>query len=500
MIGRRGFLAAALTAGCARRGSTPSVLEILVPNDLPSLDPRFPSDIHALRISRLVYATLTAPDPETLAPRAGLASIHDLGETSCILRLRDDAIFHDGRPVLAHDVVATLRALASERLGSPSRRIVSQFAAVEALDDRRVRVATAAPRATLLADLELPILPADEATRPRGAPLTGTGPLRLASMGSGAVALAPRGRPKDRGDHGRHEPSLVARTVRDEAARALRLVAGAADVAAGVLSPPVAFALPARPDAPAGLSSARRPGAGTALLIFQTTRAPLDRAEVRRAIAASIDRRAIVAAKLAGAAVLARGLVPPSIDLAPRDLPALAHDPAWARAVLASHGGRGARLVLVTSTDRLRVGIARAIAQSITDAGIPTEVRTFEFATFLARLSAGDFDLATSIAPEIADPDVLRWYLHGDALPPRGANRARFRDARIDQLLDRGLATTDREARRAIYGEVEAIAAREMPYLPLWHEDHVTVTSVRARGFSPSADGRWGALATMLPR
>jgi hypothetical protein len=36
-----------------------------------------------------------------------------------------------------------------------------------------------------------------------------------------------------------------------------------------------------------------------------------------------------------------------------------------------------------------------------------------------------------------------------------------------------------------------------MHVLPLWYEDQVSVTSDRARVFSPSAEGRWLALASI---
>jgi peptide/nickel transport system substrate-binding protein len=229
---------------------------------------------------------------------------------------------------------------------------------------------------------------------------------------------------------------------------------------------------------------------------MQCTRKPLDAPEVRRAISATIDRATLISAKLGGAALPARGMLPPSITLAPRGLAELAFDPASAKSVLAPLGARGHELTLVTSTDRLRVGIARVIAQAITDAGLPTSVRTYEFATFFARLGAGDFDLAPLIASEVSDPDVLRWYLHSDAIPPRGSNRARLVDKRIDEALDSGLRTMG-EGRRAIYEQLEATLRDAMPYAPLFHEDHVVVTSARASVFRPSVDGRWGALAEL---
>ena len=38
-----------------------------------------------------------------------------------------------------------------------------------------------------------------------------------------------------------------------------------------------------------------------------------------------------------------------------------------------------------------------------------------------------------------------------------------------------------------------------MHLVPLWYEDQVVVTSARARGFMPSAEGRWLGLASLPP-
>jgi peptide/nickel transport system substrate-binding protein len=489
---------AAFSLACRRPTSRRPVdpLELVIPNEPNTLDPRFVSDVYGLRVSRLVHAALVAAHPDTGAPTPWLAeSIDDESSGALVVTVRRDACFHDGTPVTARDVQATFRALGDERLGSPSRRVIAELSSVEALDDRRVRIAPKRPRATLRGDLDVAILKADEAARPRGAALTGSGPFRLADVLPGSLTLLPAERygwfaaPPRR--------TVLVRTVRDEAARALRVVAGRVDIASNVLAPALALSLPLRGDAPPGLAALRRSAAATTFLAVQTSRPELASPEVRRALAAAIDRAAIVQAKLGGAATLATGLLPPSIALAPRAVRPLAHDPSGAASVLRPLGRRGVRLGLSTSTDRTRIGIARAIAQSISDAGLPTDVRTYEFGTFFARLSAGDFDVAPLIASEVTDPDVLRWYLHGDALPPRGSNRARLHDPRIDALLDEGIATLDPLARRAVYERLDDVLRDAMPYVPLWHEDHVAVTSARATEFRPSVDGRWGALATL---
>jgi peptide/nickel transport system substrate-binding protein len=475
-ITRRAALATLAIAGCARVSRRDDAIELVIPNDPATIDPRFVSDVYGLRVARLCHMALVAPHRDTAAPTPWLAStIDDEPDGAVVVTLRDDAYFHDGSRVSAADVVATFRAVGDPALGSPSKRIVAELQTIEALDERRVRFRPKSPRATLRGDLDVAILKASEARAPRDALLTGSGPFR--AMRKGWIELTGK-------------RTVIVRTVRDEPARALRIVAGSVDVASNVLTPALAFGLPSRSDAVAGLHVERRAAAATTFLAIQCARIPDP--EVRRAIALAIDRATIVSAKLAGAAQLAEGLLPPTIALAPRDRKPFAYDATAAKSVL---GKKNLKLTLVTSTDRTRIGIARAIAQALTDAGASTEVRTYEFGTFFARLSAGDFDLAPLIASEISDPDVLRWYLHSDAIPPRGANRARIRDARIDALLDDGLRTMDVEKRRSVYEELESVLREQMPYVPLWHEDHVAVTSARARAFRPSVDGRWGALA-----
>ena len=69
----------------------------------------------------------------------------------------------------------------------------------------------------------------------------------------------------------------------------------------------------------------------------------------------------------------------------------------------------------------------------------------------------------------------------------------------IDTLLDTGLATFDRGKRAALYEELEVRLRDQLPMLPLWHPQHVALTSARAHRFAPSVDGRWGASLELGP-
>lgn len=476
-------------AGC--RPAPPAAdrpLEVVVSSEPETLDPRYAVDSVSHRITRLVHAGLTRLDEDTLAPKPYLAERLEFRDpTTLEVTLKPGLHFHSGAPLEARDVVATFRAWADPRLAVRSARVVDPIASVTATGPLSLIVRLHHPHATLLSDLEVPILRADEASaapRPDGH-LDGLGPYRVAASEGGAVHLVPaRGGPITAGR------AIDVRTVRDENARALRLVAGRADAAVNVISPTLLPALEREP----GLRVVRRPGANVTYLLLRTDRPPFDRLEARRAVDLAVDREALARGLLAGAAVPARSVLPPALVSA-SDAPPRPRDVDGARAALATLGPSGLHFTLLTTPDRLRLSVARTVAQELDDVGADARVTALELGALLARLSAGEFDAAILNMPELTEPNVLRLFLHSASIPPAGVNRGRVRDPEVDALLDRGAATLDPEARRRAYTALEARLRETETMIPLWYEDQVAVLGPRAAGFVPSAEGRWLSLA-----
>jgi peptide/nickel transport system substrate-binding protein len=479
----------ALGLAACRGGDAPgrdAALEVVVSTEVETLDPRHATDAVSLRVTRLVHAGLTRLDPSTLEPRPYVARAWAWEDPLTLrVELRDDVRFHGGKAVDAEDVIATVDAFRSPKVGSRHARIVEPIERVEADGPHAVRFRLKRPHATLLSDLELTILRADEAhgpPSPRG--LDGLGPYALARSERGNVELVPA----DGGALPRPAHAVRVRTVHDENARAVRLVAGRTDVAPNVVSPALLPALERE-----GLRVSSRPGANVTYVVLRADRGPTADRAVRRALAQSIDRSTVVEALLGGRARVASTLVPPG-HWAHADAPAFPYDRDGAKAAL---GGRTVHLTWLTSTDRLRMQIARFVAQEAASAGLDIEVVPLELGTMIARLNAGDFDCASLQLPELAEPNVLRVFLHSESVPPGGANRGRVKDARIDAALDAGARTTDADARRAAYAELERLVREEAYLVPLWHEDQVVVTSKRAAAFELSAEGRWLGLAAV---
>jgi peptide/nickel transport system substrate-binding protein len=487
------LLAAGSVTGCTRPEpeTTDRPIEMLVANDAETLDPRYVTDSVGMRATRLVHAGLVRLDPDTLAPVPYLArSWRWLDPLTLEVELRDDVRFHSGAPLGPADVVATLRAFASPAVASRHASVIAAIAEAYASGEHGVVIHLARPHGTLLTDLELPILRADQAASPPApdGTLDGLGPYLVARIARGDLLLAPA-------DHGalpRPAHAVELRTVHDENARALRLEAGRADLAVNLVSPTLLPALAAQP----GLAVRSRPGANLTYVVVDEEHPPLGDPRIRHALSLAIDRAKLCTTLFDGRAHAASGLVAPA-HWAHADAPPLASDAAAARALLADAGSPQLHLTLLTSTERLRGDVARFIAQELGDVGVEADVVPLELGTMIARLDGGDFDLAILQLPEMTEPNVLRRFLASAFVPPAGANRGRVRDAELDALLDAGDREGDPDTRRDLYARVEARERIAMHWLPLWYEDQVVVTRTRAQSFLPSAEGRWLGLAAL---
>src|SRR5689334_22234052 len=122
------LLAAAPLVACTRRRSmADDALELQVMAEPMGLDPRFLSDVYSVRISRLVHAPLVVPDEDTSAPRPWLAESIEWDGDAVVATIKRDAVFHDGTPVRARDVLATWAAYADPTLATRQLRIVSEL-------------------------------------------------------------------------------------------------------------------------------------------------------------------------------------------------------------------------------------------------------------------------------------------------------------------------------------------------------------------------------------
>jgi peptide/nickel transport system substrate-binding protein len=479
-----------LVFSCSRAPTPPTGLVMALSSEPQSLDPRFGTDANSARVADLLHASLTRADA-TAARVPEIASAWHLPDPhTVVFRLRPDFRFGDGTPVTAADVKATFDAVRDPALASPKRASLAMVSGIETPDAATVVVRLSAPYAPFLDATGLGILPARLARQP-GDVVTGAGPFRLVrSVRGERLDLEPNpGYPNGPSRLG----PLAIRIVPDEVVRVLELRRGTLGFVQDAFEPEVLDWLRRRDE----LAVRQGPGTSVQYLAFNFRDRRLADRRVRRAIALAIDRDQLVTSVLGGAARPATGLLAPDHWAYGRaDLPR--HDPHRAARLLDRAGWRdpdGAgpaprfRLVYKTSSQPSRRRLAEAIQAQLAAVGIALDVRTYEWGTLYAQIRAGNFELCSLAWVGIGDPDFYFFVFHSTMRPPAGFNRGGYDSPLMDRLTAEARVTTDPASRRALYGRIQRVAARELPVLPLWWEDRIVVHTRRLQGFEPSADG-----------
>lgn len=489
----------ALLVACGTPTAEPAAdgLTVLLPRAPFELDPRLSGDAYGHKISRLLFASLVRIDATTLEPVPDLAAqIEQPAPTHYRVTLRPGLHFSDGSALDTADVAATYRSVVDPRLGSRYASTYRRIQRVVVEGPLTVSFHLDGPHATFLTDLELPILRAEDELRPIAQPggprPAGAGPYVLMGFAAGHLSL--RANPHWYAGSPRFA-ALEMRVIRDDNTRALRLLAGAGDVALNGIPP---LLLPMFVEH-SGYAVRSAPGIGTTYIGVNTEAKALADLRVRRAISLAIDRERIVEHKLNGRAQVARTWIPPGHWAFDDGVPPPTYDPAMSRALLRQAGyGDGLSLVLRCGSDRFRVSLARVLKAMLAEVGIALSIRPSETATLLKDLGRGRFELTLMQVPEVIEPHVLSWFFGSDRIPSAtsdGANRWRLRSPALDAALERGRKHAGRAVRIEAYHQVQRILARELPVISLWHDDVVAVTAPEAAAFAVPRSGRFDTFA-----
>ncbi|NCO58478.1 MAG: ABC transporter substrate-binding protein [Deltaproteobacteria bacterium] len=478
------LLLCALSSACGNApAADPTTLTVAVATSPTTLDPRLASDTLSTRLIQLTHRGLVRLDDRLLAT-PDLATWEFLSPLHLRFHLTPGVTFHDGQRLTAADVVATYQSLLDPALASPHRGVMEAVARVEAVDAHTVDFHLHHPFAPLLASLTLGIVPAGYQGEP---PPPGSGPFRLR-----------RWQRDQQLDYARFEgfsgaevtlPRLTVRILPDATVRALELERGTVDLVLNDLPTELLPRLASRPH----LHLLSSPSTNQFYLGLNLHDPLLADVRVRQAIACAIDRTPIIDHLLGGQATPATGLLPADhwAYRRPRDLPA--YDPDRARRLLAQARGEGAPPLAIeykSSTDETARLIAQVIAEQLRQVGIELTLRAFEWGTFYGDIRAGRFQLYCLTWTGVVEPDLYYTILHSHAVGDAGANRNRYTNPVVDGLLEEARTTLDEARRRALYGAVQEIAARDLPAIPLWHPRHFAVVNRRVVGYvlTPNID------------
>ena len=93
-------------------------------------------------------------------------------------------------------------------------------------------------------------------------------------------------------------------------------------------------------------------------------------------------------------------------------------------------------------------------------------------------------------------PDIFGYAFSSARIPPKGANRGHYLNARLDAVLDDAAQNADMAQRKADYAEAQQILARDVPAINLWYRDTVVVHNKRLTHVVPAPSGSYVFLET----
>jgi peptide/nickel transport system substrate-binding protein len=414
--------------------------------------------------------------------------------------LRPNIHFHDGRLLTSADVKATYDYVLNPANRSPKRGAFRMVTSIEAPDPATVIFHLNAPFASFTTSLVRPatgIVPLDAAADFSRHPI-GSGPFRFASQSQDDEVNV-----EANPDYFRGAPQLARirfRIVPDAIVRALELRKGSADMEMSSLNPDIIPVLAKQPT----LAVTQRPGANLAYLGLNLEDPILAHPEVRQALAYATDRESLIRYLLHGQARVASSVLPPNHWAYEPKVTQYALNLPRAEQLLTAGGfprqanGIRLRLTLKVSTEEQARLIGAALQEQWSRAGIDLELRPLEVATLFSDMAKGNFQLSYSRwVGANNDPDFFEFAFGSHRFPPDGANRGHYRNARFDDLTNQIRTEMDRDRRKVLCSEAQKILANDLPYIPLWFTDVVSVHRQTLGDLPLSATADYDFLATL---
>src|SRR5881396_2301034 len=472
-----------------------------------ALDPPQVTDLNSNRVGRRIVETLvTFPDEKTeVVP--GLAESWTISKDGLqyTFKLRKGVTFHDGTPLNADAVKFSLERQTvpdhpANKLGKYpfANYFFGNVKAVEPLDELTVRFILKEPRASFLdimaaaaASIVSPTavkkFGLDYGTNP-----VGTGPFRFASWERGQRVVLEK------------NPSywkfpvkvdrVIYRPIVEDQARLTELLTGGLDLIVGVPADNVA-PLEKNPK----LTLLKQVGAHVWYLGMNNQKKPFDDKRVRQALNYAVNKDAIVNDVLNGTGAASKGPVLPGTWGADGALKPYPYDPDRARKLLAEAGypnGFTTTLWVPESGSGMQAPVAMStvIQSNLKAVGVNVTMQTMEWGAYLAKLRSKEQELfALSWMAGMEDPDMVMYpLLHSSQWTPVGPNRALYKNARFDTLLQQARLTTDQAKRAALYREAQRVLVDDAPWVFVDHEIQIAALSKRVQGFKlhPSFDLR----------
>lgn len=468
----------------------------------PTLNPWSPNAfVESLFINRVLFAGLTKPGKD-LAPVADLATSWEASADGLAwtFKLRDNVKWSDGKPFTADDVAFTFNDIVLNKdLGANGRgNFASVLKKVTVVDPKTVRFELTDRFAALPNFLayNAGIIPKHALAGPeplknnafnKGTPVT-TGPFKVEKYTSGQSVVLTRN-----DDHYAGKPfldKLVFVVLPDANTQVAQALSG--EIQIMLLDNKAAVD---RVKTSPNVKVAPRKLVQYYWLSLNQTDPRFTDVRVRQAFLYAIDRKAIIDSVEKGFGKPANSAITPALGAFydPSLESLYAHDPGKAKQLLAQAGwtpgpdgvvqkdGKPFRFTMDVGQKGILEPANELIQQDLKKIGVVADLNSMEWNAYIQKVVVRREYTATVnwwVYP--SDPDVFPYY-HSSAAG-KGFNIPGVKDPKLDELLTRGRAAPDVDARKAAYKELQRYMADTLPYVFLWYPEEIDVVASNLQG------------------
>jgi peptide/nickel transport system substrate-binding protein len=490
-------LAAAATAACcvfASAAMAQTTLRIGLAEDPDILDPT----LARTYVGRIVFASLCdklfdIDDKLNLVPQLALSHETSADGKTVTIKLRPGVKFHDGEPMDAEAVKASLERHMTMQ-GSFRKPELAAVDKVEVVDASTVRLLLKNPFSPLIAQLAdragiiLSPKAAKEAGDKFGLKPVCAGPFKFVERVQQDRIVVEKF-PQYWDAANVHIDRVVFRPIVESTVRLANLKSGSLDLIERALATDLKEI---RADPKLKVAAQIEIGYQGLTLNLANGEAgkngPFGKdPRVRQALEAAIDRKALSDVVFNGEVLPGNQWVSPKSPFFQEKFPVPGRDVAKAKKLLAEAGVPTPIAVdfMVPNNPESRQ-VAEVIQAMAKEAGFDMKIRVTEFATSLKEMEQGRFQAFFVGWSGRVDPDGNSYIFHKCNAPQNNGN---YCDKQVDQWLDDARKVTKTEERKAIYGKIAEKYLKEGSIIYLYHRLVIIAHSAKLEGYQQMPDG-----------
>jgi peptide/nickel transport system substrate-binding protein len=480
------LLAPAFVAACGSSESTGGAAKLTGPvisgqSFAPTtFDPHTASEIGGITVIAYAYEGLYGRSPRPpydITAQLAAGDPQPVSDTVQRIALRDGAKFHDGSPVTAADVVASVKRLLAKDTASFLAGYLTMVKDIKAVDDHTVELhlnfATSflKDRIGLVKVVPKSLAEGKNAKKTFDTKPVGSGPYRIDSIGRDLRSA----RLSDSADYnGPYDVALKQigmDVILDDQAR---IAALQSKRLAAMVDPP--FQAIDRLDADPNLNAQGADSFQQSIVLFNCAKRPFDDKRVRQAFLYAIDRDTITKSVFFGHAEAATSYLPASHPDYVEPATKYEYDPERAKSLLADAGVSNLSFTLNLSNPGWLAPQGPLIQSQLKDIGVDVKLRQGETESLVKYALDGSYQAwLTPTDPSVfgnTDGEFLiRWvYVN---LAPGFIYWTNAQAKKLAGLLDQALRSTSKDALPPLYKQMQDIIADEAPAFPLHHRQNV---------------------------